>query len=172
MKKLSYSLVIALFALSAIFAQPQPKANGNFGMQQRIKDKLNLNEQQAKKFDDIIYNQRTAAIDTKAELQKLELKLRKMMNDNAVDENKLYGITDQISGLRAKMQKSRITTWLKIYNILDKNQKPLWTKAFQRFMTSAKKGKMAMKRKMMHRINQRPNMPPRPMRPGNPAPMR
>jgi Spy/CpxP family protein refolding chaperone len=172
MKKLNYSLLITLFAVSAIFAQPNPKANGNFGMQQRIKDKLNLNEQQVKKFDDIIFNQRKTAIDTKAELQKLQLKLRKMMNDNTVDENKLYGITDKISDLRSKRQKSRISTWLKIYNILDKEQKPLWTKAFQHFMTSAQKGKMGMKRKMRHRMNNRPNMPQRPMGMGNNTPMR
>ena len=172
MKKLSYSLLIALFAVSAIFAQPYPRTDGNFGVQYRLKDKLNLNEQQAKKFNDIIFNQRESAIDTKAEIQKLELKLRKMMNNNAVDENKLNSITNQISDLRAKRQKSRISTWLKIYNILDKEQKPLWTQAFNRFMTKANTGKMAMRRNMMRKTHGRYNMHPRPMGPFNQQPIR
>jgi sulfate adenylyltransferase subunit 1 (EFTu-like GTPase family) len=125
----TYSIKRATTLLTGFVKKIDYKVDVNTYQKEKV-DKLNLNEQQVKKFDDIIFNQRKTAIDTKAELQKLQLKLRKMMNDNTVDENKLYGITDKISDLRSKRQKSRISTWLKIYNILDKEQKPLWTKAF------------------------------------------
>ncbi len=168
MKKLSYSLLIALFSISAMFAQPMMNKNNNFGgMHQMMKNKLNLTAQQEKKFDDIIFNQKKAAIDTKSEIQKLKLDLQKMMNDNNVKENKLFSLTGKISDLKAKMVKSRISTWYKIYNILDKDQKTTWTKVFNRFMQHNKHKGMMRNRKMMkgmmNGMNNRPDMPSKPM---------
>ncbi len=159
MKKLSYSLLIALFSISAIFAQPMMNKDGNYGgMHQLVKNKLNLTEKQSKKFDDIIFAQRKAAIDTRAEIQKLRLDLQKMMNDNNVDKSKLFSLTGKISDLKAKMGKSRIATWYKIYNILDKDQRAVWTKVFNKFMQHGKKG-MMRKGMMMNKKSNCKNMP-------------
>ncbi len=159
MKKLNYSLLIALFSISAIFAQPMMNKNGNYGeMRQKVKNKLNLTEKQSKQFDDIIFAQRKAAIDTKSEIQKLRLDLQKMMNDNDVDKSKLFSLTGKISDLKAKMGKNRITTWYKIYNILDKDQKATWTKVFNKFTQHGKKG-MMKKGMIMNKKSNFKNMP-------------
>ncbi len=165
MKKLSYALLAVLFGITATFAQPMQKANGCGGMQQMIKNKLNLTDQQAKKFDNIIYNQKEKAIDTRAEMQKLKLKINKMMNENSVTEGKLTSLTNKMFDLRTKMSKSRIDSWYKIYNILDKNQQQVWTKMFKRFMKHGKKGNMmGMKKGMMkNRMQNRNNVPNKPM---------
>ncbi len=130
-KLLTLSILTVLFS-GAIFAQPMfnaQNANGQFyGMPgQMLKVRLNLTDEQAQKINDIITAQRQDALDTRLEIQKLRLEIRKIYLSDNPDYNKVKELNAQISELFLKQRNRRVDTRSKISEILTPEQKKLWS---------------------------------------------
>lgn len=137
MKRMIFAALFAAFflATTSLFAQPQkdfrngPKGHGSFMMQKM----LNLTDEQTATFNDIRYKHQMEAIDLQAELKKNQVEVRKMMADKNVNSNELLQLTKANNEILAKMRTSRTQMWLDVYNILNNDQKEIWTTRFSQF---------------------------------------
>ena len=129
MKKLCLS-VLGMILLTNISLFSQPAQNGQpMGPQHEgIKVLLKLTPEQETKFNDLTYQHRQEAVDVRAKMQKNRLELEKMINDNKIDEKKLFQLTDENSKLQGNMKNSAVKNWLEIYKILNDEQKAIWAK--------------------------------------------
>lgn len=150
MKRAFYLVVIALLAFgTSLIAQPQngrgngmgmgpdDRIGGGFGMKapfERMEDNLKLTDDQVAKMSDLRFKHENLVIDTKNEIQKNKLVIRKMMTDNKIDQKELLKLTSKNSELQAKIKLSKTTMWLDVYNLLDDTQKEQWTKTFPMFL--------------------------------------
>lgn len=100
---------------------------------ERMQKNLNLNDQQIAKMSDIRFEHQNMVIDLKGKIKKNRLIIRKMMEDNKVENEKLLKIVSQNNELLGKIKLSKTNMWLDIYNILDDTQKEKWTKTFEKF---------------------------------------
>ena len=158
MKRLLILVTSALFLLgSTLSAQPQNGAAGRPGAKfnrqaggfggnnmtriERMEKILNLTDDQKAKISELRFEQQNLILDTKNQIAKNRLIVRKMMTDNNVDQDKLLAITKENSELNGKLRTSKVKNWLEIYNILDNTQKEQWTKAFNNFSRNGAFGK-------------------------------
>jgi len=93
-----------------------------------IKNLLKLTAEQEKKFDDLVYQHRQDAVDLHSKIQKNRLELEKMVNDNKIDEKRLFQLTDENSKLQGNLKSSAVKNWLDVYKILNDEQKEIWAK--------------------------------------------
>ncbi len=139
MKRLTKFTIVALFAVTSVFsAQPVQNTNmqnaSRYGMPGRmVKARLNLTEEQEKKFDEIMFSQREAAIDTRAEIQKVRLEMQKISASENPDLNKMKKLNAKISELQTQLGNRRLETWDKINKILTPEQKKTWSNMLTRF---------------------------------------
>ena len=146
------SLVTAILLIvgSSLIAQPyngnghgmkmgMKKGNGatvgyqNGNRFDRMQALLNLTDDQKAKISDLRFEHEQMAIETRSEIQKNRLVVRKMMTDNKIDNDKLLKITKENNELQGKIKLSRTTMWLDVYTMLDDTQKENWTKTFGQF---------------------------------------
>lgn len=129
MKRLLIISAALIIALTAVNAQKRNHdCRKEFGP--KMLNKLELNEDQQKKVDEIHFAQKEKAIDMKAELNKKEIEIEKMMKSMNIDGNSLLKLTGEIDKLKSEMHQAKIENWLKIYNILDDKQKETWVRHF------------------------------------------
>ncbi|MBK7103932.1 MAG: Spy/CpxP family protein refolding chaperone [Ignavibacteriae bacterium] len=129
MKKLFMFVVLSAFVLiqsQNLFAQKQKNIKDNFlGIK-----KLNLTEEQKKKFDQIQFNQEEKIIDLQAKLKMNRLEIKKLFNSENFSENEFVSLTQNAGKLRNDLSDLRTKMWLDVYKILDKAQKEDWKKHF------------------------------------------
>jgi len=148
MKRLLVLVTTTLFLLgSTLSAQPGmgmpngkkgPGFNGpgsgfgpnNMTRLERMQTVLKLTDEQVAQISDLRFEQQNLALDTRNQIEKNRLIVRKMMMDNKIDQEKLLAITNENSELNGKLRTSKVKNWLDIYNILDDTQKAEWTKMF------------------------------------------
>jgi Spy/CpxP family protein refolding chaperone len=99
----------------------------------RMQTILQLTDEQKSKISDIRFEHQNFVLDTKNEIQKNRLTVRKMMADNNIDQKKLLSLTEKNSELNGKIKSSGVKMWLEVYNILNDTQKTQWTKMFGQF---------------------------------------
>jgi Spy/CpxP family protein refolding chaperone len=152
MKRLLILLTTALLVIGgSLNAQPsegiRAKQNHGFGINndknefsdwptshfERMQKNLNLTDEQIAKMSDIRFEHQNMAIDLKGKIKKNRLIVRKMMEDNKIEKEKLLKIVSQNNELLSKIKLSKTNMWLDIYNILDDTQKEKWTKTFEKF---------------------------------------
>lgn len=116
-------LIIFLTSITSVVAQPnrQMKIKQNLML-----EKLNLTEDQQEKFDQLHYAHQEKAIETRSEIAKNRLEIRKLMDSDEIDQSKLMQLTKLNNTLRNEIQESRVQMWLSIYNALDDTQKEIW----------------------------------------------
>ena len=150
MKRVMILVTMTLLVIGSTFnAQPlngngmkmgMKKGNGatvahqNGNRLDRMQALLNLTDDQKAKISDLRFEHEQMAIETRSEIQKNRLVVRKMMTDNKIDNDKLLKITKENNELHGKIKLSRTTMWLDVYTMLDDTQKEQWTKTFGKFM--------------------------------------
>lgn len=134
MKKSAIFLLI-VFVIASYGFTPFPdetKGTDEFGPKARIVELLKLSDDQQAKFNDFHYNQKLMMIDTRAQIQKNRLEIKKMMMDNNINSERILQVTENNNKLRSKIHTSKVKMWLDIYNILNKEQQKIWTKHLAR----------------------------------------
>lgn len=125
-------IFILFIALSVLlisqntFAQKERKfKNDLFGIK-----KLNLTEEQKKKFDQIQFMHEEKAIDIRAKLNKNRLEIKKLFKSENFNENEFVNLTQNGEKLRNEQSQLRTQMWLDVYRILDRDQKNEWKEHF------------------------------------------
>lgn len=143
MKKLSIFVVMLLvsaLSFSTINAQPLMYKMGPKFERGKFMNQLNLTDAQQKKFNQLRFDNQKKAVDLRALIQKKRIEIKEMMVNNEINGNKLLALTNNISDLQSKMKSSKVTMWLDIYNILNKDQQKLWVKHFNAMGNKMRKG--------------------------------
>lgn len=86
---------------------------------------LNITSDQQKRMDDIFQKSRLELIDLKAALEKQEVILHPMLDENPPDTNKVLAQIDRVAQARADLEKSNARMLLGIRAVLTPDQ---WTK--------------------------------------------
>lgn len=86
---------------------------------------LNITPEQQKKMDDILQKSRLELIDLRAALEKQEVILHPMMDENPPDTNKILAQIDRVAQARADLEKGNARMLLGIRGVLTPDQ---WTK--------------------------------------------
>ncbi len=143
---LSLALALALSAPLALAQQPDGPPRGpsprhrmgdgsqpNFFFEMRgmwwknpdLVKSLNITPDQQKKMDDIFEKSRLELIDLKAALEKQEVILHPMLDENPPDTNKVLAQIDKVAQARAYLEKGNARMLLGIRAVLTSDQ---WTK--------------------------------------------
>lgn len=145
MKKIILIIILSIFSGSLFAQKPfKNKPDKNIIMHERIIQKLNLTEDQLKKLNQIKFSFEENRIELFAKLQKNRLEMKKMVKSSEINNSELLKLTEEGSRLSAELDKSRTKMWLDIYDILDDEQKIIWTENFgeNNFMTDKRCNKM------------------------------
>lgn len=135
MKKIqNLMIVLTVFGLltGATFAQ-----KGYLGGPGGIKSgkgmyyRLNLTEDQQKKFDEMNFAREKERIEIRNQMEMNRLELSKLSAEENLDESAFRKLTEKQSELHAKMQKVNTEFWLDANKILDKDQKVIWKNNFR-----------------------------------------
>lgn len=145
MKSLTKILIPVMLLVFAVGISAQPGS----GMGQRkamIHEKLNLTPDQEKKIDDLRTSHQKKMIDLRAEMAKLHLEKKELLNKGNYDRKAFLALEDKIVKQRNVIETAMANHQMDVYELLDANQKVIWNKrpAFDR---SGKMGK-GMKRQM------------------------
>ena len=149
-KRLLSIVVVSLFLVSAIFAQPQPGQNPPMGpppAHGKMYQALNLTDQQRSQIEDLHLALEKKMIPLRADLQKLNADYKLMLIDPKVSESALKAQLQKIADLRIKMALERAKNQRKIRSLLNAEQK----KKFDAMILNGPKHKKMMGRQMMHR---------------------
>ncbi|UCE25083.1 MAG: Spy/CpxP family protein refolding chaperone [Candidatus Zixiibacteriota bacterium] len=145
-KLLTLTLILTLAAATIAVAQPAPCPPGccdghSFGAQGKHRgighgmrgdapgikrilamgDEINLTDQQRDQLENMMDEFRMEHVDRKAELQKAQIKLKALMRDEA-DEGEVNAAIDEVSELKAQMQKMRYANHQKAKSVLTQDQ--------------------------------------------------
>ena len=145
-KLLTLTLILALAATTVVMAQPAPRGGGNcdgpgfgpqggkhhgMGMHKRDGaglrmilahgDEIGLTDQQREQLEKMQFDFQTQRVDQKASLEKAEIKLRTLMRDEA-DEAQVMAAIDNVSKLKADMQKMRYKHRMEAKSVLTEDQ--------------------------------------------------
>lgn len=141
-KLLIFTLILTLAASTVAFAQQRPLAPGNcdgpgkqgrhHGMSMRdgapgLKvilahgDKINLTDDQRETLENMKTDFQMQRVDQKAELEKAKIKLKALMRDEA-GESDVNAAIDNVSKLKANMQKTRYAHAQKVKSVLTEDQ--------------------------------------------------
>lgn len=155
MKKLIYASLISMFVIIGFSTIVAQNKSGKGLRKSKITEKLNLTEAQKEKFDVIKFSFQESKIDLEANIKKNRLENKKMMSSDNINENSLMNNIDKGSVLMAEKRKSRVQMWLDIREILNDDQKKIWTKSFGHFSNDKDKfsGKGGKKAKRFSRNN-------------------
>jgi len=124
MRTSRWLLVAALFAPLSLLAQTPPAPGGgpdgplrhghgpgrHEGMGKWWKNsdlakKLNLTDQQIKQLDSVFYEHRLKLIDYQAEVEKQDLKLQTLLDQDSPNESEVGSQVDQVLGARGKLER-------------------------------------------------------------------
>jgi len=141
MKNLLSTAFLILFMVMGITSVFSQNFNCRKVNKSGILNELNLTETQKELFDDIRFKRQEAKIDIETNLKRNRLEMNKLLINDDLDEKGLMDLINKRSLLRSEMIKSRSKMWLEIRDILDDDQKRIWTKCFSRMGIGMRKEK-------------------------------
>jgi Spy/CpxP family protein refolding chaperone len=90
---------------------------------QAFREELELTDQQVDQIETMRTEHQLAMIDRRAELQKAELRLRKLMQEGDAPERDVNAAIDEVARLRADMQKARYQQHQQMLSVLTDAQR-------------------------------------------------
>jgi len=85
-------------------------------------DEINLTDQQREKLEKMAVDFKLAAVDQKAKLEKAQINLHAFMRDDGVAESTVMAAIDEVSDLKAEMQKMRYRHFQQAKSVLTAEQ--------------------------------------------------
>ena len=116
---------IFLFTFNSNLLAQRP---GN--IKKQFMKELNLTDEQKGQIDAIRYGEEKATLDMRNEIEKNRLEIRHMITTNNIDAALLESLTKKNSEIQTELKQLLVKNWLAIYNLLDDNQKSIWTEKF------------------------------------------
>jgi Spy/CpxP family protein refolding chaperone len=115
---------------------------------EKLADKIGADTQTVTKIKDLVYNANKQVIDLKAEMERNQLEMRRLMDQEAPDEKVIMQQIDKIGAVEIKLRKNRISLMLSVRKLLTPEQRT--------------KLKELMPEKMGHERGMGPDNPPEP----------
>ncbi len=115
---------------------------------EKLADKIGADTQTVTKIKDLVYNANKQVIDLKAEMERNQLEMRRLMDQEAPDEKVIMQQIDKIGAVEIKLRKNRISLMLSVRKLLTPEQRT--------------KLKELMPEKMGHERGLGPDNPPEP----------
>ena len=124
------AIMTALFITGSLFSQEYQGRNRNdeVGKRDRIKEKLNLTEEQIDKIEDLKLSHRKEIIDLRAEVEKKEVELEELKSNHNFSREAYLSKTNEIISAKNKLEIARANHQMDVYQLLDENQKKEWNK--------------------------------------------
>src|SRR6185436_4638754 len=129
-KSLIMALALLMSVAAAAHAQggpppgpPPPPHGPNPGEIDELSDELGLKPAQKQGIRDIADEARKKQAKLRADLEVVEIDLRRELERDEPDEKKVIGYIDQLSALEGEMRKVNVVAWLKIRKLLTKEQR-------------------------------------------------
>jgi Spy/CpxP family protein refolding chaperone len=88
-----------------------------------MKSKLNLTDEQKKKFDDLEFQHEKKMIDLRADLEKSKLSKRELINKGNISSSEYLAAEEKIMQAENKIQMEKAKLKMDKYDLLDENQK-------------------------------------------------
>jgi len=117
--------------------------------QMNLKQQLNLSEDQEKKIDGLRLSHEEAMIKFRSDLELKELEMRKLKSSEKLSRTEMINITKEISSVKNDMALARTNHQMDIYDLLDENQRKIWSDKQENFGH--------MKHKMRDKMHDRRN---------------
>lgn len=150
-RQISIMLVLALcFSALALFAQDRPNRPSIAPqMGKGIMQRLKLTDEQRQKVQQFMLENEKEIIKLNSDIKLNRVDLKKLFTEKELNTAKLTDLTETIGKLELQIKSLRTQNWIKIYNLLNEDQKEIWKKHFD------KEGFMKMDQK---RAGMRPGM--------------
>lgn len=113
--------LITVTLLGTLVAQPGPP--GNEPPLEKIRDELELTEEQIDQMRELKYEHRLAAIDLRAELGKEKLEMEQLMTADDFDRDAIYKQAEKVAELEKQLNLMRIESKLDAMEILTAEQR-------------------------------------------------
>ena len=101
--------------------------------QMNLKQQLNLSEDQEKKIDGLRLSHEEAMIKFRSDLELKELEMRKLKLSEKLSRAEMINITKEISSVKNDMALARTNHQMDIYDLLDENQRKIWSDKQENF---------------------------------------
>lgn len=129
-------ILILLFLSLKVFAfQEFDLPEGKWWRNEDVIRELQLTEDQQKQLEKIFYNHLEKAIDLRAKIEKEELKLRELLDQNTIVEKQVLSQVETLLDARKEIEKIRAELFLKVRMLLTYEQ---WQKVKNRFQKKIK----------------------------------
>ncbi|MFC1550399.1 Spy/CpxP family protein refolding chaperone [Candidatus Neomarinimicrobiota bacterium] len=121
--------IIAIMVLvsAVVLAQPEPGNCANKGEHRaKLMDELNLTNDQQKQIDNLRESMQLKAIDMKADVQKLEIKLESEMKADNSSKKSIMAIADKLNAKRGELQRMHISHRFDVRQLLTVEQRQIF----------------------------------------------
>lgn len=102
-------------------------------IRERMAEKLELTDEQQEKIDEIRYEADLKKIDIRPSIEKARLELRRQMDKDDIDKNRVLDLTEDIGKWQTEIRKIDIAEKIDIHNILTPEQREKADKLKNRF---------------------------------------
>lgn len=109
--------------------------SGRGGMMQgrmNMMPALKLTDDQKQKVQQLNQDMEKEIIKINSQLQLNRVDLKTLFTEKQLNTGKLSGLTEENGKLELQIKKLRTDNWIKIYNLLNDDQKEIWKKSFER----------------------------------------
>ena len=149
---LSLLMTLTLLSFSSFVLLGQQKEEKKFQKDKMLRE-LNLTKDQQNKINEIRFDHEEKQIESKADLEKNQLRIKKMISSSSFNDSELLNLVEKSGQLKSQLEKERVSMWLDIRKILTEDQREIWKSKFHR---------MGMRDKMRdHRKERESNRSPR-----------
>jgi len=113
-------LSMVLLAMSGF--EPHGGQTGSWWRLEPVLREIGLQEQQIQQIEKLVLDQRRAAIDLRAEVEKKRLDFQEAVDADVPDEARVLTLFDQVQAARVQLEKSELMTRLKVRKLLTPEQ--------------------------------------------------
>ena len=145
-----------ILSLVLFFMEGFNLPEGKWWLNEEVVKELQITDAQQKELGKIYYAHLEKAIDLRAKVEKEELKLREMLDQNTINEKELLSQVDRLLDARNSLERARAELFVKVRIILTPEQ---WVMVKERFQKRIKR--IREERGLKRPLRQEP-VPPEP----------
>lgn len=145
-----------LFTFNLYSFQEFELPEGKWWRNEQIIKEIGLTDEQQKTLEKNFFEHLEKAIDLKAKVEKEELKLRELLDQDKLNEKEILNQVDKLLDARKGMEKARAELFLKVRMILQPDQ---WNKIKMKFQNKMKRMR---EERRMHRFLLDKSLPEKP----------
>lgn len=128
--------ILFLFTFNLYSFQEFELPEGKWWRNEEVIKEIGLTEEQQKYLEKNFFDHLEKAIDLRAKVEKEELKLRELLDQNKLNEKEILNQVDKLLDARKEMEKARAELFIKVRMILKPDQ---WNKIKMKFQNKMKR---------------------------------